>query len=88
MNHSYYYMDQKRYTYTISLILFSSGPPRPDQTVGLAGMNQIKMRGVQVLIPSFIYSTDEGMVVGSGSSKANRTDEDFALLELLQEDRV
>lgn len=40
-----------------------------------------------MLIPSFIYSTDEGMVVGSGSSKANRTDEDFALLELLQEDR-
>lgn len=40
-----------------------------------------------MLIPSFIYSTDEGMVVGSGSSKANRTDEDFALLKLLQEDR-
>lgn len=40
-----------------------------------------------MLIPSFIYLTDEGMVVGSGSSKANRTDEDFALLELLQEDR-
>lgn len=47
----------------------------------------MKARAVHLLIPSFIYSTDEDTVVGSGSSKANRTDEVFVLLELLQEGR-
>ena len=74
-------MRKNTHTYTINLILFCSGPPNPDQTIGFIGTNKIEARAVPLLVPLFIHSTNEGTTVGCGDSGVNRTDY-RALLEL------
>lgn len=74
MNRNYYRDEKKKHIDTISLILFLSGPSNPEPAVGLVGMNKIKARTGDLFIPLFIYSTNEGTMVGCGDSGANGTD--------------